>query len=67
MYEELISAHPCRHLLFVVLIIAMPGSGILCFDLHFPSDLTMLSIFTCLLAIFISSLEKCQFRFLAHF
>ena len=35
MYEELISAHPCQHLLFVIVIIALPVSGILCFWFFF--------------------------------
>ena len=37
------------------------------FDLHFPDDLMMLSIFMCLLAICMSSLENLSIQFLCPF
>ena len=72
MQEGSLCPHPCQHLLFVFF--SDDSHSVRCevishcgFDLHFLMISDVEHLFMCLLAICISSLEKCLFRSSAHF
>ena len=69
----LISLHPHQHSLFCLLFFdsnhlnGCEGVSHCGFDLHFPNHVHIEHCFMCLLAICISSLEKCLFKSFTYF